>query len=54
MDSVKPDETILTTTAFIISAEKETTVAVGAYFADENYLEETILPHADGTVSVSE
>ena len=52
MDQVQPDETALISEAFIISAEKEAAVSVNAFFSDDTYLEQTILPHADGTVSV--
>ena len=52
MDQVQPDETALISEAFIISPEKEAAVSVNAYFSDDTYLEQSILPHADGTVSV--
>ena len=51
---VQPDETVTVTEAFLISPEKETAVSVHAYFGAEPYLEDTILPHADGTVSAAE
>ncbi|MBR4201809.1 MAG: zinc ribbon domain-containing protein [Oscillospiraceae bacterium] len=50
-DLVQPDETVLISAAFIIQAEKEATVSVGAFFGKDNYLEQTVLPHSDGTVS---
>lgn len=51
---VLPDETILVSQDFVITPEKETTVSVIAFFGEDAYLQETILPHADGTVSVCE
>jgi uncharacterized Zn finger protein (UPF0148 family) len=51
---VQPDETALVSEAFVIDAEKETTVSVVAFLGGEIYLEETVIPHADGTVSVCE
>ena len=54
LEHVPPDETVLISEAFIISTEKETNVSVTAFFSEGSCLEETILPHADGTVSVSE
>ena len=53
MEQIQPDETALVSEAFIISTEKETAVSVSAFLGGETYLEETVLPHADGTVSVS-
>ena len=52
MSLVQPEETALVSEAFVISAEKETTVSVSAYFGGETYLEETVIPHADGSVTV--
>lgn len=52
LEYVQPDETALVSEAFVIDAEKETTVSVVAYLGGEIYLEETVIPHADGTVSV--
>lgn len=50
-DHVQPDETALISEAFLIQADREATVSVTAFLGEDNYLEETILPHADGTVS---
>ena len=54
LDSVEPDETALISEAFIIEPEKKTTVSLSAFFGEGNYLEEIVLPHADGTVTVRE
>ena len=54
LDQVPPNETVLISEAFLIDTEKETTVSVSAYFGEDNYLEETILPHTDGTITVCE
>lgn len=53
-DSVQPDETALISEAFIIEPEKKTTVSLRAFFGADNYLEEIVLPHEDGTVTVRE
>ena len=51
---VQPDETVLISAAFLISAEQETTISVCEIFGEKSYLGDTILPHADGTVTVNE
>ena len=54
MGYVQPDETALVSEAFLVTPEKEATVTVSALFSDDICLEETVLPHADGTVTVCE
>ena len=54
LEDVQPDETVLISEAFVIGTEKETSVSVNAFFSGNKYLEETIIPHADGTVSAAE
>ncbi len=54
MGYVQPDETALISEAFFVTPEKEATVTVSALFGADIYLEETVLPHADGTVTVCE
>lgn len=54
LDQLQPDETAVISEAFIIQAEKETTVSVSAYLGGEKYVKETMIPHTDGTVSASE
>ena len=39
---------------FFVTPEKEATVTVSALFGADIYLEDTVLPHADGTVTVCE
>lgn len=53
-ERVQPDETVSVSEAFIIQADKEATVSVASFLGYETYLEETVFPHSDGTVSVSE
>lgn len=54
VDLVEPDETVQITEAFLISTETEAAVSLRAFFDKNPYLEETVVPHDDGTVTAGE